>query len=404
MIRTMGLFLLLLLKILGWVLLILLLLLIAVVLLVLFVPVRYDIRMQNKRSTEPGQKNPIAELQLQLKVNWLLHLLHVTVSYGPEGLQNKIRVAGIDIPKLLAQLPKRREARHKRREEKKRRRTVQESQNSLQTKNSAAEADKTESENSEIFSQAEDETGEDRQVSEESIGKTEKEPSAEAGSVITAKEQGQPLKKKSDSDIKEQTQVFKDSSETGIDTEEQSEKPEAASRSQKHRERLRKKNRKKAVKTEKQKKLPKKASKPQKESVSSEPGMITKIRTQLGRLHKEYVDETNRHAVSHLWKELRKLLRSYKPRKLKADVTFSLANPALTGGAVGAISLLPWIYRYPCSIVPDFTSEKLYIEGEVLVRGKVTVSVFVFSLLRLLCDKEFKQVVRRVIKRDGPQL
>lgn len=362
MIRTMGLFLLLLLKILGWVLLILLLLLIAVVLLVLFVPVRYDIRMQNKRSTEPGQKNPIAELQLQLKVNWLLHLLHVTVSYGAEGLQNKIRVAGIDIPKLLAQLAKRREAGHKRREEKKRRRTVQESQNSLPTKNSAAEADKTESENSGIFSQAKDKTGEDSQVSEESIGKTEKEPSAEAGSV------------------------------------------KAASRSQKHRERLRKKNRKKAVKTEKQKKLPKKASKTQKESVSSEPGTITKIRTQLGRLHKEFVDETNRHAVSHLWKVLRKLLRSYKPRKLKADVTFSLANPALTGGAVGAISLLPWIYRYPCSIVPDFTSEKLYIEGEVLVRGKVTVSVFVFSLLRLLCDKEFKQVVRRVIKRDGPQL
>lgn len=372
MIRTIGLFLLLLLKILGWALLVLLLLLIAAVLLVLFVPVRYEIRMQNERSTEPGQNNPIAKLRLQMKVNWLLHLLHVTVNYGPEGMQNKIRVAGIDLKKLLTQLAKRKEEKQKRRERKKHRRTVQESHNTLQTKET--EQIQTESKNR-IFSDVKAETGDDSRMSEESIGETNKVQSMEAESEISTEEQ---------------TPVLKDSSEES--RSEAVRKARETQRFQKHRE--------KASKIKKQKKLSNKISKPQKESGSSEPGAITKIRTQLSRLHKEFTDEVNRHAVSHLWKELRKLLRSYKPRKLKADLTFSLANPALTGEAVGMISLLPWIYRYPCSIFPDFTSEKLYIEGEVLACGKVTVFVFAFSLLRLLLDKEFTQVVRRVMKRD----
>lgn len=356
MIRTIGLFLLLLLKILGWALLILLLLLIAILLLVLFVPLRYDVQMQNERSMEPGQNNPIAGLQLQLKVNWLLHLLHVAVSYGPEGMQNKIYVAGIDVRKVLAQLANRKE--------KKRRRKVQKSHNRPQAKNSAAKADKsdqiqmqaqTEPENSRIFSDTETETEEDRQV------KPEKAQSAENGS---------------EADTEEQTFVLK---EKEPPKKQGTSKPE----SQKRRESSKKRNRKKASKTKRQKKPAKKD-----------------LRTQLSRLHKEFTDEVNRHAVGHLWKELLKLLRSYKPGKLKANLTFSLANPALTGGAVGVISLMPWIYRYPCSIVPDFTSEKLYIEGEILARGKVTVFVFVFSLLWLLRDKEFMQVVRRVMKRD----
>lgn len=376
MIRMVGLFLLLLLKILGWALLVLLLLLIAVVLLVLFVPVRYEVRVQNERSTEPEQNNPIAELRMHLKVNWLLHLLHVTVSYGPEGMQNKIRVVGIDLKKVLTQLAERKEEKQKRRERKKHRRTVQESHNTLQTKDSAVKPDETEQMQTEsenrIFSDVKAETGDDSRMPEESIGETKKVPSAEA---------------ESGSDEKEQTLVLKDSSEESRSQavrkvqEPQRKKDISEPVLRKHEERSKKENRKRA-------------------SGSSEPGIITKIRTQLSRLHKEFTDEVNRNAVSHLWKELLKLLCSYKPRKLKADLTFSLADPALTGGAVGMISLLPWIYRYPCSIIPDFTSEKLYIEGEVLACGKVTVFVFAVSLLRLLRDKDFMQAVRRVMKRD----
>ena len=65
------------------------------------------------------------------------------------------------------------------------------------------------------------------------------------------------------------------------------------------------------------------------------------------------------------------------------------------------ISLMPWVYRYPCSIVPDFTAEKPYAEGEIEADGKVAVYVFLWSLLRLVRDKQFMQVVRRLLKRNG---
>ena len=62
---------------------------------------------------------------------------------------------------------------------------------------------------------------------------------------------------------------------------------------------------------------------------------------------------------------------------------------------------MPIVYRYPCRIIPDFTSDQLYVEGELAAQGKVHVIVFLLTLLRLLLDKQFMQVVRRLMKRKG---
>ena len=144
----------------------------------------------------------------------------------------------------------------------------------------------------------------------------------------------------------------------------------------------------------------KKTQTKEKHADASRQGIFSKIRFWYQRVRKEITDEVNQHALSHFWRELLKLLKSYKPRKLKADVSFSLADPALTGTVTGVFSMMPLLYRYPCRIVPDFTSEKLYVEGEILARGRVTVLVFLLSVLRLLRDKEFMHVVRRLMKRE----
>ena len=118
MIKAIGMFLLMLLKIAGWTLLILLIILLAALLLILFVPVHYDVLAKNERSMESGQKNPAANLRLQLKVSWLLHLVYISMQYGPDGLSNHIRVAGIDIPKFLAKRAEKKEN-HKKKKAKK---------------------------------------------------------------------------------------------------------------------------------------------------------------------------------------------------------------------------------------------------------------------------------------------
>ncbi|KAI4447116.1 hypothetical protein C823_001635 [Eubacterium plexicaudatum ASF492] len=147
------------------------------------------------------------------------------------------------------------------------------------------------------------------------------------------------------------------------------------------------KTKKQKPKTKNKKQKAKSETAQQESSDAPKSGIFAKVRTWIRRLHKEYTDEVNRHAVGHLWTEILNLLRSYRPRKLKADVSFSLADPALTGAITGLISLIPVIYRYPCTIEPDFTAEKPYVEGEIAACGKVTVFVFVCGAIRLLRDK-----------------
>lgn len=370
MIQTVGLFLLAVLKFLGWAFLGLLLFLLAVLLLVLFVPVRYHVLAQNERSMEQNQNKPAAKLQLRLKATWLLHLLSVTVSYGPQGVSSRIRVAGIDIPGLLAGMRQKKEARQRRRSEKESRRT------------------------------------------EKKAGRGPKGTAAVAAQELPAQEGEMPddvclheangLEQnghQNDHQIEENEQV-KENKQTEenepVAKQEQSEKKECSAKQEQTDDAKASRQAK-----NKQKKQKRRRDRKQPSSKERGPGIFTKIRSRYEQLHKEFTDEANRHALGCIWTELLKILRSYKPRKLKADLAFSLADPALTGEAVGLLSLMPIVYRYPCRIIPDFTSDQLYVEGEFAARGKVHVIVFLLTLLRLLLDEQFMQVVRRLMKRKG---
>ena len=70
MIKAIGMFLLMLLKIAGWTLLILLIILLAALLLILFVPVHYDVLAKNERSMESKQKNPAAASGVYIHAVW----------------------------------------------------------------------------------------------------------------------------------------------------------------------------------------------------------------------------------------------------------------------------------------------------------------------------------------------
>lgn len=416
MIRAVGLFLLLLLKTAGLALLILLFLLLIALLLVLFIPLRYDVLAKNERSMSSKQKGLTANVQLRLKVNWLLHLLQVSILYGPDGLSNQILVAGIDIPELLARHAEKKKARPNSKKSKKSRHTGkkvkepdadEESFESplseeLYAENKNADVitlkdglSKEESLNKELLLN-EDLSKEELQIKEIQIKETQiketqiKEQSSKMQQKDSPKEQHTDVHSKADRSI--ENSIEKNKTEKNKTEKNKTEKNKI------------KKDKIKKEDTEKQKTIKhqtKASASKDFAADTDQTSIFKKIRTQLQRVHKEYTDETNRHAVGRLWVELLKLLRSYKPKKLKADVSFSLADPSLTGTATGLLSLMPVIYRYPCRIVPDFTSEKLYVEGEILAGGKVRIFVFLCSVLRLMRDKQFMQVVRRLMKRGG---
>lgn len=382
--RTIGLFLLALLKIFGWVLLALLLLLIVGLLLVLFVPVRYQVFVSNGRSTEPGQ-SPMANLRLRVKVTWLLHLVRVSIRFGEDGLQTNIRAAGVDVKKVLAWFGRRSE------------------------KKAGAESG----------SEADAAAG---AMQKAPVQNQEQDmPAANSGSMI-AYDADKPKTYKSEEPAEETepepTEDFKQSKAAGKSEKKQKKKNKQKQKQKQKKKQKKKKESNKVRKQQHKQKRKRKAGKKQKKRKSKtatgagsmaasgnrqqpKQSIVARLRSLYRRLHREFTDQANRHAVSSLFAEVLRLLRSYRPRKLRAEVSFSLANPAWTGGAVGMISLMPWVYRYPCTIVPDFTAEKPYAEGEIEADGKVAVYVFLWSLLRLVRDKQFMQVVRRLLKRNG---
>lgn len=136
------------------------------------------------------------------------------------------------------------------------------------------------------------------------------------------------------------------------------------------------------------------------------PGMLRRLRDAAARLRAKVADiramiadETNRTAVTMIFAELNYLLTHFRFRKIYADLSFSLGDPAATGQALGAVSILPFIYRYECDIYPDFASEEPYIRGECEIRGRARMLHVLRSLLRLIRRAEFRTFVKRIMNR-----
>lgn len=119
----------------------------------------------------------------------------------------------------------------------------------------------------------------------------------------------------------------------------------------------------------------------------------------LGKLIKREVsDERNRLALSHIWREILYLFGHLKPKYVKGEVSFSAGDPALTGQIIGAMSLLPVIYKYDMHIYPDFQAEKFYIAGNMCIKGRVTLFHMTCILIRLIQDRNIRRMLNKIRK------
>lgn len=120
------------------------------------------------------------------------------------------------------------------------------------------------------------------------------------------------------------------------------------------------------------------------------------VRDTMKRIRTELTDAGNRRAVLHLLREVKKLLRHIGPRRVMADVSFSLGDPANTGYATAALSVCPFVYGKKCRITPDFVTEELYIRGWMDVRGHVCIVHAVAAALRLLFDRDIRRIIKKL--------
>ncbi len=122
-------------------------------------------------------------------------------------------------------------------------------------------------------------------------------------------------------------------------------------------------------------------------------GKIKGWKKTLNGLLSEVKKEENREALKAIWNEVRFILRHSSPRRIRAEASFSLGDPANTGQALGLISILPLVYRYQINLCPDFEAERIYFEGTFDIKGAVYGIHALILLIHLFTDKNIRGLI-----------
>lgn len=106
--------------------------------------------------------------------------------------------------------------------------------------------------------------------------------------------------------------------------------------------------------------------------------------------------ENHKKAFQKLLKELLRLLKKLKPKKLKANVEFGFEDPYKTGSILAYLSMLYPFYGDNINIVPDFTEQVL--KGNVFIKGYIRISYMVSMGIRLILDRNIRFTIKDVMK------
>lgn len=121
-----------------------------------------------------------------------------------------------------------------------------------------------------------------------------------------------------------------------------------------------------------------------------------KIKNCIYKLKREYSDERNKAAFSHLKKELFIILKRICPRRLKLTMLYSTGSPDTTGISLGILACFPVGYTNRWRITPDFESEKPYAKGSFDIKWHVIVISILAATLRILFDKNCRRLYNRI--------
>jgi hypothetical protein len=111
-------------------------------------------------------------------------------------------------------------------------------------------------------------------------------------------------------------------------------------------------------------------------------------------------NETNREAIKHIFKSLRKMFRHIRPFKVRIQMEFGTGDPCQTGQALGAAALLYGYYGEAIKITPNFETE--IFEGTLFVKGRIRLFTLLIICIKLLLDKNFRQFIKnsKALKED----
>lgn len=110
-----------------------------------------------------------------------------------------------------------------------------------------------------------------------------------------------------------------------------------------------------------------------------------------------FEQEDTKQLLKHVFKRLGKVLKSIRPRKLKADIRFGTGSPDTTGYAYGVYGMLCSVLGKNVFVTPDF--EQAVLAGNLYAAGHITLFTILWHAFMIVIDKKVWEFMSK-IKRD----
>ena len=96
--------------------------------------------------------------------------------------------------------------------------------------------------------------------------------------------------------------------------------------------------------------------------------------------------------------ELAWVFKKLKPRKCEADFVVGMKDPAATGEILAIYGILYPLVGQHVRIIGDFECDKMHVEGRLYISGKIRVFTFLRTAIRIYFNKDIKKLIRLLKK------
>ncbi len=126
---------------------------------------------------------------------------------------------------------------------------------------------------------------------------------------------------------------------------------------------------------------------------------IKRIRENIAHYKAILLAEDTKGLVNHAFMRLGRILKSIRPRKLKADILFGTGSPDTTGYVFGIYGMLCASLGERVLLTPDF--ERAVLEGELYAAGYITVFKLLWNGLLVALDKRLWELIDKLKEEDN---
>lgn len=108
--------------------------------------------------------------------------------------------------------------------------------------------------------------------------------------------------------------------------------------------------------------------------------------------------DSTKAAIAACKKQLIRIIKNLKPKEFQINLQIGMEDPATMGDILGVWGMLYPIHQGHIDICPDF--EQSVLEGEFYCKGRVTVYIYIWTVIIILFDKDVRRL-RKCLVRKG---